>query len=255
VALSRTTQWLIAGGIAGLAYAATRPSKPKREPIDCPPLNPDGDTLAGVEYLERRSADAPADAKLPMVIVFHSMGASPQGFVGFYKNLQSPARVITPRGLTTVGSGWGWTKFASKTKKQDEFAAQLRWSAEQLAEFIRRITRCRPTSGRPIVTGSSQGGHMSYAMASLYPTKVRAAVALAGYLPTPLWNSKMAPTWGMHGRNDDGVPYARTVAYWDAMKERGAKLQTESYDAGHGISSAMSKDWRGRVNDLLGAVA
>ncbi len=224
-------------------------------PADCDEVRDDGGTVAGVTYLERRSQGAPADTRLPMVIVFHSMGSSPEAYEHFYKNIKTPARVITPRGLTDIGTKWGWVKVASKTKNQDRFAAQLQWSGERIAEFIRQITKCRPTEGKPVVTGSSQGGHMSYLMASQYPDLVRGAVALAGYIPPDLWNLDMAPTFGAHGKNDTGVPYDRTKQFWDALQAQGADLGTETFLTGHNVNKPMARAWREQVNAMLGVMA
>jgi len=110
---------------------------------------------------------------------------------------------------------------------------------------------CRPTAGLPIVTGSSEGGHVSYLMASQQSGIVGGAVALLGYIPPGVWNPQMSPTVGLHATADSTVPYERTRAYWDAMKSAGAQLSTQIFPGGHSVSDAMGAAWRSAVSNFV----
>ena len=56
---------------------------------------------------------------------------------------------------------------------------EVRFAADQLAAFTQIMMARYPTTGRPIVTGVSQGGSMAYALAAYHPEAFIAAVRLA----------------------------------------------------------------------------
>ncbi len=232
----------------GRSPSVRRPS-PAREP-DCNLVTPTGGTVAGIEYLERIRGNADPESKLPMVIAFHSRGATAAGMTGMLKGI-GPARLIIPKGPhRTAGGGNVWWTVAIRDDEDDVADAFLEMG-DKMAAFIYDIVRCRPTEGRPIVTGSSQGGEMAYLMTNVYPDLVRGGVAVAGWIPEPLWNVDMAPTLGLHGDRDNTVPYAWAKEFADTMIAEGADMRFETFDSAHGVSSAMSQAWREGIKELL----
>jgi predicted esterase len=192
-----------------------------------------------------------------MVVLFHSKGATAEGHAGMLAGLE-PCRLIVPEGvLSTSGGGrlW-WEKGVIAAMEQPEAAAvQWRVAAARIIVFLRALVQCRPTVGSPIVTGSSMGAEMAYLMATLYPREVYGAVAVNGYLIPPLWSPDMAPTLSLHGTSDRTVPYDWDAEYVAAMAERGAPIRMESFDAGHAITTAMSRAWSAAVDRLIQGVA
>jgi phospholipase/carboxylesterase len=207
--------------------------------------------VAGMRYLERLSPGASAAETLPMVVLFHSKGATPNGFAGFASGLDVPCRVILPEGPGALGSGRDWFSLPARTQDQAELEAQMRWTGERTAKFVADIVRCRPTRGLPVVCGSSQGGSMSLMMANLYPGLVRGAVAVCGWIPVPMWSRSMAPTVVIHGTQDQTVPYDWTRDSVDRMRDLGAPIRMESFPVGHTVSSDMSISWRRAVEGML----
>lgn len=233
-------------GVITAAVVGAALSKRKVKP-NCSGVKEGGGELDGVTYLEHVTGGASPDEKLPMVISFHSWGATPKGAASF-KSLKK-VRVIRPEGPLIKGNGFAWSTEAARGN-QERLAESLRQTAEVVIPFVRDIQQCRPTVGKPVVTGSSQGGHMAYLIASLAPELVQGAVSVAGWLPEELWNPKMAPTVAIHGTLDATVPYERTAKYAEAM---GFPLY--SFDSGHTVSPAMGKKWREEVKAMLGGVA
>lgn len=245
-----------AAAFGGIVYgiAQKRQAKGIRPlgPPACDVVEDKGGVVAGVRYLERRSKGAQSDAALPMVIVFHSRGATPEGFSGFHHNVKGPVRVITPAGFERLGGGRSWFGLPARTQDQAELAEQMAEAGAKMARFIADIVRCRPTAGWPVVTGSSQGGSMAYLMANQYPQFVHGAVAVAGWLPKPLWNRHMAPTIGLHGTDDRTVPYLQTARFAEDMQRAGAPLEFHSYPSGHSMSKDMLGSWHRFANEMLG---
>lgn len=245
-------QGLAVGLGAGFVARALRKRKAKEPtPIDCYGVGGASGTIEGITYLETMRGGAQPGDRVPMVVVFHSRGAPPTGAASF-PAIKGPARIIRPEGPRSLGNLPTWFELPSKTQNQAEWSRQMEETGAQVARFLAAITACRPTAGLPLVTGSSEGGHMAYLMASRYPSLVRGGVAVLGYLAQPLWNARMAPTVGLHGTQDTAVPYARTQAYWDAMKSQGAALSTQTFNSGHTVSGPIAKAWRDSVDAMLG---
>lgn len=221
-------------------------------PVDCSLVGARDGELAGFRYLERVTPGADPEQPLPMIVLFHSRGSRPENHAGMlYKSLGFPVRVLLPEGPNVLGSHRSWTSRASRTPDQDAWADELEDLGEDMARFIHEATACRPTVGRPIVTGSSEGGHVAYLMATLYPDMVAGAVAVAGYLPEDLWDASMAPTVGLHGEKDTAVPYGRTEHYWKTMEAEGAPVSYRSFpDIGHSVPSSVGRAWRDALLDL-----
>lgn len=252
-------QALLVGGALGLAVKALRKRKTSSpDPVDCSELTNSGGTLNGIRYLETVRGGNDPDVPMPMVVVFHSRGATPGGAASF-PGLAGPVRIIRPAGFNrTQQGGYTWFTHSSKTNPEG-LTDEMRQRAAELTAWLGALMRCRPTLGRPVVTGSSEGGHVSYLLASESPGLVSGAVALLGYVPPGIWNRSMAPTVGLHTTGDNTVPYARTKAYWDAMKQAGAQLETQTFSGGHSVVEGMGSAWRAAVKrfaeEQRGAVA
>lgn len=217
---------------------------------DCSSTGGGRGRLNGLRYLERVWGEDPS-VPMPMVVVFHSRGGVPGGATSYFPGIEGPLRVIRPAGFHhTSGGGYNWM---TKSSKRDPagFAAEMQQGGDRLAKFIADMAQCRPTLGRPIVTGRSAGGHWSYYLANAHPHIVGGAVAISGYVPPQFWNPRMAPTLGLHATGDNTIPFKRTQSFWDAMKVAGAPLETETFPGGHGGATGMSQARRGRVRELV----
>lgn len=245
------TQALLAaaGGVLVAKLLSRRSSAPA---LDCSGSSTSGGTIEGIRYLETVRGSADPNAAMPMVIVFHSRGATPEGAASF-GGIPGPVRIIRPAGFNRTGGG-GYTWFSSSshdTATAEALTGEMRQRATQLATFIGKLMRCRPTLGRPIVTGSSEGGHVSYLLASRYPVLLGGAVALLGYIPSGIWSSSMAPTVGLHTKGDPTISYSRTAAFWSAVQAGGAPLTTQTFEGGHEVVPPMASAWRSAVASFV----
>lgn len=245
----RSTPVLLLGATAaavGTAYLLARDesqSKPRRKP-DCSKVGAKEGELDGVRYIEHVTKGANPNAVLPMLVVFHSLWATPKGSASF--SMLPPTRVIRPFGPFQKGTHYSWFATPSKGNEQ-KLVESMRATSRVMKPFLQDIVRCRPTLGHPVVTGSSQGGMMAYLMASTAAPFVKGAVSVAGRLPQSLWNQNMAPSVGIHGTRDKTVSYEQDVAFAEAM---GFPLY--SFDAAHEVTAAMGKKWVEEVKKKMG---
>jgi len=240
-------QAAIVGGAAALLVNAFR--RGHAPEVSCAGVTPEGGELEGVRYKETIRGGNDPSAPMPMVISFHSRGATPGGAASF-PGLSGPIRVIRPAGfIRTPGGGYRW--FSQPSTGHETIVPEMRDKGAQLARWIGALIQCRPTVGKPVVTGSSEGAHVAYLLGSQYPALVRGAVAVLGYLPPALWSVDMAPTVGLHTTGDATVPFARTEAFWSAMQAAGAPLQTQTFSGGHSVVAPMGAAWRKAVREMV----
>lgn len=236
---------LAAASITGAAFFVI--TKRKTTPT-CAGVSPDGGRVNGIQYIETRRGSESPNARMPMVIVFHSRGGTAHGAAAFPSI--SPVRIIRPQGVTDSGNTW-FSKSSHSTEVANSMASEMMSKARQLSKFIDVLRRCRPTIGRPIVTGSSEGGHVAYLLASTIPHKIGGAVGVLGYIPERFWTAKMAPTVGLHNSGDTTIPYKRTEHFWQTVRDQGADIHTEVFMGGHEIVPELSAAWNSSVSTMV----
>lgn len=247
--------WFVIPAVAGATtVAAIATVSAAMRSADCTQVGSSGGTIAGVPYLERLRGGASPNERLPMVILLHSLGASAEGFSGMLGGI-GKARLILPQGAYKGSGGFKWWERGLHDIVLDERPGDVeQWNAasSRLSRFIREVTRCRPTIGKPIITGSSQGGEATLLVATQHRKQVSYAVAVDGDMPPQFWYADMAPTLMINGTGDTTVPYAWAQAHAQGMIERGAPLEFRSFpSSGHAITSTMSSAWISAVRDRV----
>lgn len=254
---------LLAVSLAVTACESRPPEPPARQPTPAAPAPapapapavapaPTPDELpqiAGVHYLEFTTAGADADAALPMIIAIHGLGDSPEGFRDLLDGFDRPARVILPRALDAHEPGWSWFPLRARDKDIEALAAGIRHAADTLAPAIEQLAATRPTVGKPIVTGFSQGGMLSFTLAVHHGQLLGAALPVGGWLPEPLWPrpdadaSTAPPIIAFHGDADVAVRYEPTVQVIEQLKQAGYRVELHTYPGiGHMIPPDMRAD-------------
>jgi phospholipase/carboxylesterase len=211
---------------------------------------------AGVHYLERVVGGAQADDRLPMVVMIHGLGDRPESFLELLAGSKTPARLVLPRGFDAHGGGWAWFPYRRGAEPQ-QVADGIRNAGDKVAAALAELATKRPTAGKPVISGFSQGGMISFAVAALHPGAVSAAFPLSGMLPGPLRPTAPAsgptpPIVAFHGDDDRMVPIAPARDTVAALKAHGwtAELR-EAPGVGHTVTAAT----RDAVRALIEAAA
>jgi len=212
----------------------------------------DYSNLAGIRYVEMTTGDADPTATLPMIIAIHGLGDRPENFVSLLGGLPEPARVILPAGILPNEGGFSWFDVRARSRDVEALAAGIDLASDKLAIFIDAIAAQRPTVGKPIVTGFSQGGMLSFAIAAGHPASISAAYPVSGWLPPPLWPeagpedpSASPPIVALHGDADNAVLIEPTRLAVEKLKELGYPVVLHEYpEVRHQITAQMrSKLW------------
>lgn len=213
---------------------------------------------AGVEYLVHYIGGANPRARLPMLVVMHGLGDRPESFEGLVDGIAASARVVLPRGLKPYRGGHSWFDIDIPDPDVDEVARGVEHAADRLAAALSVWAQRYPTHGKPVVSGFSQGGMLSFALAVKHSGAISAAVPVAGWLPRPLWPQRKpdapAPIVALHGDVDNVLPIAPTregVAYLQGL---GFDVTLLAYaGVAHQISPPMNRELLDRLAASLEA--
>lgn len=242
---------LLLAGAATLLLVSRRkaPSKHRSSDIVCPPLVPGEGQIAGYDYLEFATGGATLEEELPIIIFFHSRGTSPKSLAKHIQQIPSRARVVMPLGPEGSRSNPMWWSLRAKTEDQSGLAEQMKAESESMVRFVEAANHCLGGVGKPIVTGHSQGGMMTFAVAAADPSKIKIAIPVAGWLPTELWPHELPPTYAIHGSNDRTVDFSRTEDFAQRAGAAGLPIEFHSIPGhGHGLGGSLRGYWLDLVN-------
>jgi len=206
-------------------------------------------------YQEVVTGGGAADDPLPMVIALHGLGDRPDSFRLVLDDLGVRARLVVPRAPLPQGSeGFSWFDFHADSDEQ--LAGGIRSAAEAVAELITSLLAVHTGPRRVIVTGFSQGGMLSFALAALHPELVATAIPISGYLPPPMWppsRPQLRPLpriLALHGDADHVVPIDSARWTVEALRSNGFEAELRSYA---GVGHSMTKEMRATLHEAVKA--
>lgn len=198
------------------------------------------------------------DPTLPLVIVFHGRGDQPRAPGGPFRQVHRPLRILMPRAPDAFSKGYAWLPVHVRSSEQALLTRSLAAMVDDLAFALKRYLAAYPCSGRPVVTGFSQGGLLTFALALHHAELFSAALPLAGWLPeglvpevgAPL--SRFPPIRAMHGARDERIPVEATRALVAKLRGKGLSVDfVEFPEAGHAMDAAMNELFRQWLEEAL----
>lgn len=174
-----------------------------------------------------------------LVLLFHGVGASPEGFAGLAPALARDDRwVVAVRSpfASDFGAGWQWfsVQGVTETNRSERIAAVL----PRFADTVRRWqAHTGLTAQQTVLAGFSQGAIMSLASTQTGDPLAARVVALSGRFALPPQQAPAGVVWRfIHGAQDPVIPAAFST-------DAAAQLQALGADAlahvlpglGHGI--------------------
>lgn len=217
--------------------SAPAPSQPASPP---PTASPAADAVeapgpGALDAIERPAEIPDADV---LLVAIHGRGDRPERFQRLTEGWTQVADVVVPAAPDPQGSGFSWFSIRARSDNA-ELAAGVAAAADRLAAFI---------SARPqqtvVVTGFSQGGMLSFALATRHPEVIDAALPISGFLPRDLWPTALPAdppqVFALHGDADRVIPHDAAVQTVAALQALGWPVQLSVHpDVAHSISTAM----------------
>ncbi|MEM1413650.1 MAG: hypothetical protein AAGH15_02055 [Myxococcota bacterium] len=252
-----------------LLATAARPSLPpidpwlepaKRaagRPIAPPPgargMQVEARALGDRRYLEVLLGTAPGDRALPMVVFLHGRGDGPRIPTGDYREGE-PVRLILPYAPTPLGDGFSWFGVSILEGRDAALAEALADAKGELVAFLEALRARHATRGLPILTGFSQGGMLTLALALEGRGRIAEAVPMAAWIPDgALAGGPAVRIRGLHGEADEVVGFAPARALYGRLRARGVDARLESFpDVPHRMSEAMKARHTALLVDALG---
>lgn len=210
---------------------------------------------AELVYQEILTAGAVNVEPLPIVIALHGLGDRPESFRLMLDDLGVRARVVVPRGPLPQGTeGFSWFDFHAGSDEQ--LASGVRAAGDAVAELITALLAAHAGPRRVLVTGFSQGGMLSFALAALHPELVAAAIPISGNLPPPLWPSArphlrpLPRVLAFHGDADRVVPIDSARWSVEALRSNGYEAELRSYV---GVGHSVTREMRSALHEAIKA--
>lgn len=226
-----------------------------------PPAGAPGSTtrgeIAGVRYLEHMTGGARPDERVPMIVALHPMGGDPADLLQMLRRYQRRARLILPYGHPSGGM-YIWYD----SVRDDVAASVVTQEADRIAAAMAALVAARPTAGKPLVTGFSQGGIMTFALAVTHPEALSAAFPISGLLPPSLYPSAalssgprattLPPVTAFHGASDLAVPTQGARASIAELRSAGFAAELREYV---GVAHDTSDEEMGEILERIGRAA
>lgn len=195
------------------------------------------------------------DDPMPLVVVLHGRGGKPTIPAQSFRD-QLPLRFFIPQAPDRKGNGYTWLATYTQSGQTQLLTRSLSARVDQLAPAIFAFQRLRPTLGKPIVTGFSQGGILSFALATRYPSRFAAAFPLAGWLPPALYpdhnaKQKFPYIYAQQPAHDTIIPAEKARATVKALRARGLRVDYRESPGGHKVTPAMDEEVRRATRHYL----
>ncbi len=160
---------------------------------------------------------------------------------------------IAPRGLLAEPSGgfsWVYQEYGIWPELPTFDTA-----VTALAQFLHALPRVYNADPEQIyLMGFSQGAAVSYATAMRHPGITQAIAGLVGFIPDACTDAQNLaaleelPIFMAVGREDERIPYKRSLGCAATLRKANARLDYNEYDTGHKLNAQGMRDltqwWR-----------
>lgn len=245
--LTRRSMLLAAAGSGASSLVGTAGCK-RGAPTSSTPTWPRTTQHDGVEMIELFPRDA--DESSPLIVAIHGMGGRPEHWVPDWKEFPGKAQIALPRAFDAHGQGFSWFQFKDGMT-DEQFGAEVGASEARLWKGIAHLAGKR----RVIVTGFSQGGILSFAIAARHADAVIRAFPVAGSCPGPILpkdKARSAPLSAFHGTTDTvlNIKWGREAV--KAFKDQGNDAELKEYEGvGHTLTAQMRADVWAAIGKVL----
>lgn len=204
-------------------------------------------TKAGFDYYEVVKSGDPSDKNLPILIALHYSSSTPEETLSYYDSLNTPVRIILPRGSYSKRNGYSYFPPDHYTQDSTRQMHTVRKTVDSVAAFLTALYKEYPV--KPVVSGISQGGDISLLLAVYHPGLIKASFPLLGFIHRQAYESlkktfgKKAPIRMYQGEADKivAINYTRKEV---AFLKKILNVTLYTYPGlEHDVSAAMESDY------------
>ena len=214
----------------------------------------------GLKAFEVVLGPARFEDELPLVVMIHGRGDHVRIPSGDHHDTP-PVRLLLPQAPEPFRAGYTWFPLSITDDAPEKVLGHhIQARSDQLARLIRRVVTTRATEGRVIVTGFSQGGMLSLALALREPELFDLAVPMASWLPRYLVEESLdadaiyPEIRLLHGVDDPIVPMAPARALSEELRRRGLPVHFREFPAdAHTVTPSMGATQRAIILDAIRA--
>lgn len=201
-----------------------------------------------VHYVLSHTGGASERDAAPLIIAIHGLGDDPRRFRSLLDDLDVKARVVYPRAIDDWEGdqeGWSWFPVRARDPDVEALSTGMRRASDALGKAIPALTERYETQGKAIVTGFSQGGMLSYALAVEHGALLSNAFPISGMLPAPMvpegaGDKTVPPIVGLHGDADKAVAIDAAREAVAGLDKAGLEVSLVEYPGvGHAITPEM----------------
>lgn len=188
-----------------------------------------------------------------VILLLHGWTGDEHSMSVFTSQMPTDAWLVLPRGIyTSPLGGYSWYR---EQGKQWPWVDDFRPAMDGLFELLVPENFPGAELGSFRLVGFSQGAALSYALAFLYPQKVRSVAGLAGFLPEGCQAlSRNLPLKGKrlfvaHGRRDERVPVEKARSCVALLREAGGEVDYCEEEVGHKLGAGCMAGLRNHFKD------
>ncbi len=209
--------------------------------------------IEGLRVLEVVVGDVDFEARLPLLMQIHGRGDRARLPEGPH-DPGKPMRLLIPEAPRPAAFGFTWSPVSVTANRPAVLGAALVRESARLARVLAHVESMREVSGRPIVTGFSQGAMLTYTLAVRHPDAVGAALPISGWIPPhivprgrPAPGSRV-PILALHGTGDPVVKVGPTRVAVRRLRHLGYDVHLEEFP---GVPHEVTPEMRRRHRELL----
>lgn len=201
---------------------------------------------AGFTYFEMVRKGNQANDKLPVLLAFHYSSGTPAETFGYFDSIDIPVRILVVQGNFNKRGGFSYFPTDYYTRDSLSQSLSARKTLDSIAAFLSEINK--KYNIKPVVSGISQGGDLSFLLGMYYPGLIRSSFPIAGFVHRHIYegfkkiSKKGVPVYVFQGEKDPIVALDYTR---DEVKTLQGFLKISLFTyprLGHDISPELKKD-------------
>lgn len=211
-----------------------------------PYLVEEGESLARAGLIHRVARPA-GPGPHPTVVMLHGRAGNEDVMWVFARAVPQEWLLVAPRGIKQDPmGGYSW-----RLRERDEWPTLVQFDVPvgAVVDFIQALPDLYDADlDNLYLMGFSQGAATAYAVAMRYPDLVQGIAGLVGFVPMDCDDLLTAdvlaglPIFMAVGKNDDRIPYERSLACAQTLNLAGAELEYQEYDTDHRLNADGMRD-------------